>query len=244
MSDLRAVLTFLDEYIMSIPDEVDIMIDIGNPGWVAGASNTQPTVNITVTYCGEVEKGEAALRPLRSFRKPAVDGIRLMPYLEMQGLFDTRPLAAFCLSGGSMTLEGGFIGRLGEKAIDIIEDFIAEAPACFWITAEHYLHGAVRHQAPDRTAFALRRPGYTSRVFSAWREPDQADASVTWVKRLSAALKPFAGDASYLNYLSEDANDADTRAAYGANYERLSVLKGKYDATNFFSSNRNIEPRT
>jgi hypothetical protein len=44
ISDLRTVLTFLDEYVTSIPDEVDIMIDIGNPGWVAEAGNIQPTV--------------------------------------------------------------------------------------------------------------------------------------------------------------------------------------------------------
>jgi hypothetical protein len=64
------------------------------------------------------------------------------------------------------------------------------------------------------------------------------------VERLSAALKPFAGDVRYLNYLSEGADHADTRAAYSANYERLAALKGKHDPTNFFSSNRNIEPRT
>jgi hypothetical protein len=68
--------------------------------------------------------------------------------------------------------------------------------------------------------------------------------SATWVKRLSTALNHFAGDASYLNYLTGGAGDADTRAAYGPNYERLATLKGKYDPTNFFSSNRNIKPRT
>ena len=34
------------------------------------------------------------------------------------------------------------------------------------------------------------------------------------------------------------------RDAYGSNYDRLTALKGKYDPTNFFNSNRNIEPRT
>jgi FAD/FMN-containing dehydrogenase len=32
------------------------------------------------------------------------------------------------------------------------------------------------------------------------------------------------------------------RASYGANYERLSQLKKKYDPENFFRSNQNIAP--
>ena len=35
---------------------------------------------------------------------------------------------------------------------------------------------------------------------------------------------------------------ARVRAAYGPNYDRLVVLKNKYDPTNFFRMNQNIEP--
>jgi FAD/FMN-containing dehydrogenase len=94
----------------------------------------------------------------------------------------------------------------------------------------------------QKTAFGLRRPGYSTRILSAWREPNQAEVSVAWVKRLSAALRPFAGGAMYLNYLTESAGDAGVRDAYGSNYARLAALKSEYDPTNFFSSNRNIEP--
>jgi FAD/FMN-containing dehydrogenase len=46
----------------------------------------------------------------------------------------------------------------------------------------------------------------------------------------------------YLNYLTSAAGDAGVRTAYGANYDRLAELKSKYDPTNFFNSNRNIQP--
>jgi Berberine and berberine like len=143
-----------------------------------------------------------------------------------------------------MAMECGFIARLGEETINTIAAYIAEAPAGFCIAADHYLHGAVCRPTSDHTAFGLRRPGYSTRILSAWQEPNQADVSVAWVKRLSAALKPFAGGGMYLNYLTEGAGDAGVRDAYGSNYERLAALKSKYDPTNFFSSNRNIEPRT
>jgi len=67
-------------------------------------------------------------------------------------------------------------------------------------------------------------------------------STIGWIA-LSAALKPFAGGAMYLNYLTEGAGGAGVRAAYGSNYERLVALKSEYDPTNFFNSNRNIEPQ-
>jgi hypothetical protein len=231
--------------MMNVPDELDIVIDIGNHGLMTFAPDVmQPIVNLAVSYCGDLAKGEAAVKPLRSFRNPIADTIGVMPYLEMQALSDIRPLAEFGSTGGSMALEGGFIGRLGVEAVDTITAFIAEAPSCFWITAEHYLHGAVCRPAPGHTAFGLRRSGYSSRIFSAWRDPNQADVSIAWVKRLSAALEPFAGGAMYVNYLTAGAGEGGVRVAYGANYERLAALKNNYDPTNFFISNRNIRPES
>ena len=166
ISDVREVLTFLDDFMLSVPDEMDIVIDIGNCGLMTFAPGVmEPIVNLAVSYCGDLEKGERALKPLRSFRRPSADTICAMPYLEMQALSDIRPLAAFGSSRGSMALEGGFVARLGEQAIDTIVSFIDESPGGFWITAEHYprrrLRPGIRY-----VAFALRQPGYSARVFS------------------------------------------------------------------------------
>ena len=141
-----------------------------------------------------------------------------------------------------MAIEGGFIGRIGHESIDVILAAIAEAPNLYWISADHYMHGAICRYISDHTAFALRRPGYCSRVFSAWREPAQADIATAWVNRVSAALEHFSGGAAYLNYLTHRGSDKGVKAAYGSNLERVTSLKSKYDPTNFFNSNRNIQP--
>jgi hypothetical protein len=44
-----------------------------------------------------------------------------------------------------------------------------------------------------------------------------------------------------VNNLGEE-GDERVRAAYGLNHHRLKELKRKYDPTNFFWSNQNIEP--
>jgi len=243
VSDTREVLTFLDEFMMSIPDEMDISIDLGNTSMMTSAPGiTIPVISLGVSFCGDVEKGEAALKPLRRFRQPLADKIRVMPYYESQGLFDLRPLTNFVSTGGLVAIEGGFIQRIGDEAIDIIVAAIAEAPKLYWISAEHYMHGAVCGYTSDNTAFALRRPGYCSRVFSAWREAVHAEIATGWVKRVSAALDAFSGGSAYLNYLTQRESDEGVRVAYGSNLERLASLKSKFDPTNFFNSNRNIQP--
>ncbi len=243
ISDTREVLAFLSEYMKGVPDEFDIVIDIGNSGLMPSAPGIrQPIVNLLVSYCGDLERGRAALEPLRKFRRSVVDRIQVMPYLEMQALSDVRPVAEFGSSGGMMTLESGFVQQLDIGVIDSIVDSITKAPASFWIAAEHYLHGAVCRPAPGQTAFALRNAGYSTRIFSAWRESNQAEASVEWVRSSTEALKPFAGGAMYMNYLTGSEGNAGVRTAYGSNYERLSILKRNYDPDNFFKSNRNIDP--
>ena len=119
---------------------------------------------------------------------------------------------------------------------------IAEAPSLYWLAVENYLHGAVCGYPSDHTAFALRRPGYCRRVFAAWRDAAQAEIATAWVKRVSAALEPFSGGAAYLNYLTQRDSEQDVRVAYGSNLNRLASLKSKYDPSNFFNSNRNIQP--
>jgi hypothetical protein len=245
VADLREVLAFVDDYMMSAPDELDLDIDIGHPDLMAVAPRMkQPIVNLAIGYCGDVQRGEEAIKPLRSFRKNIADNIRPMSYFEIQALTDVRPLIDFVSSGGSIALECGFVERLTPGLIDTIAAFAVEAPSRVCISLAHYLHGAVCLPASADSAFVLRRRGYISRILSAWSQPTQADVSADWVQRLDSALKPFAGGTMYLNYLTTGAGDAGVRTAYGSNYDRLTVLKDKYDPTNFFKSNRNIRPAT
>jgi len=178
ISAIRDVLSFLDGYMNEVPDEFDIVIDIGRGGVMTFAPRVmEPIVSLAVSYCGDLHKGEAALKPLRSFRQPLAETIRAISYLEMQDLSDIRPFAEFGSAGGLMALESGFIQRLGEEAIEIIVAFVREAPSCFWIAAEHYLHGAACRPAASDKAFALRQSGYSTRIFAGWTKSSEADGA-------------------------------------------------------------------
>jgi len=68
-----------------------------------------------------------------------------------------------------------------------------------------------------------------------------AESSWIFVFCQHVALKPHSSHAWLLNFVGEESPDT-IRAAFGNNYERLSQLEKKYDATNFFSLNQNVKP--
>jgi hypothetical protein len=54
-------------------------------------------------------------------------------------------------------------------------------------------------------------------------------------------MTPYGTGAYLLNFLGEE-SDATIRAAFGANYARLVEVITKYDPTNFFRVNQNVQP--
>jgi hypothetical protein len=61
------------------------------------------------------------------------------------------------------------------------------------------------------------------------------------VEDFFSAMRPFSTGAVNVNGL-ENEGDERVRAAYGNKYERLTRIKAKYDANNFFRLNQNIKP--
>ena len=55
-------------------------------------------------------------------------------------------------------------------------------------------------------------------------------------------MQPFAANAVYINYTSDQGNEIMSRAYLPSVRARLTALKSKYDRTNLFSMNHNIKP--
>ena len=101
--------------------------------------------------------------------------------------------------------------------------------------------GAVARVADDATAFSGRSAGFTFNINGNTEAADGFDEQRQWARDYWSALAPF-HTGVYVNFLMEE-GDARVRQAYGdAKYERLRVLKRKYDPTNFFRMNQNIVP--
>ena len=227
----KEMLAFYRELTRGAPDELTAYA-----GLVTSPDGV-PMSAILVCYAGPIAAGEALLRPLREFGPPVADLICPMPYTSVQKTFDPSYPA-----GLLNYWKSSFLRELSDEVIDAIVAAYATVPSPLTSVAIEHLGGAVSRIGDTATAFSHRSSPYNVIVTGLWRDSDQSDRNIAWTRRLWAAIQPAASGAVYGNYLGADEGAERVRAAYGANYERLVALKNRYDHTNLFRLNQNIEP--
>jgi FAD/FMN-containing dehydrogenase len=199
-----------------------------------------PLAALIPAYVGSLAEGEVAVRSLREFGSPIADLVGPMSYRAVQTLFDPAYPA-----GRRHYWKSGFLRSLDDAAIDVLVDHFARVPSPYSAVEIEQHGGAVSRAAPDATAFSHRSALYNLIIVSQWDDSAQDQANIAWARELWAAMQPFQIDAVYVNYLDDarDEGEARVRAAYGAaRYDRLVTLKRKYDPTNLFRVNHNINP--
>lgn len=237
-----AILRLFREYMSAAPDSLDALIEIGSSVLQYAPDAQEPTVVINVCCGGDLHRAEETLRPLRKFGPPIADSIRPMPYVEAQALGgNLSGVLRYATSKYSGHFKTGFVRQLSDAAIEAVVAHCEKPPSSAWSVAfDHYLHGKICRIPTEAMAFSLRQPGYSFRLTS-FQEADQPDRANAWVNTLREALKPFSGGRIYLNYITDEGREG-VRAAFATNYARLANLKKRYDPTNFFRLNPNVEP--
>jgi hypothetical protein len=227
----RDALRFYRELMATAPDEL-----MAYALFLTSPDGT-PLCAIAVCYVGPLETGEQILRPLRSYGRPAVDSVRPMSYLEIQSMFD----AGFPF-GRLNYWKSSVLPELTDEAIDILVAQSATVPSPLSAWALEPFGAAVGRVGVEETAFSHRDARYSLVIVGMWTDPAESPTHVRWTRELWSAMQPFSSEAVYVNYL--DTDDADrVPAAYGAaTYQRLRLLKEKYDPGNFFRINQNIGP--
>jgi FAD/FMN-containing dehydrogenase len=136
------------------------------------------------------------------------------------------------------------VRRLSDGAIQTILRYSAVLPTPVSNIAFQQMHGAASRIPASDTAFPHRYDHYDLLVHPATDNPADKNKIIGWARECWEALKPFVEKAVYVNALEDALEEGELRVreAYGANYERLVLLKKKYDPTNVFRQNSNIKP--
>jgi hypothetical protein len=152
----------------------------------------------------------------------------------------SAPDAGFPL-GRQHYWKASFLRDLPDRAIETILRFVAEIPSPHTGIGLQQMTGAASRVDRAATAFAHRARQYDFLILSQWDDPADSPRNIAWTRSLFEAMGPFLERGVYVNDLGEEGEDR-VRAAYGGNYERLTVVKAKYDPTNLCRLNHNVRP--
>jgi FAD/FMN-containing dehydrogenase len=187
------------------------------------------------TSTGPVDAGDALVRAIRGVAEPIVDLLGPMPYQMIQTLIDplwAKGIHAYFKATNLARLDDELIGRLCELHLG------APGPQCE--IHVHQMGGSVARVAEGATAFAERSMPFVLNAVTGWHDPDVSTAHTDWARAVVAAASDASTGRAYVNFLGD--TDA-ARTSYGdETYARLVSLKNRYDPTNVFRLNQNIEP--
>jgi FAD/FMN-containing dehydrogenase len=241
LDDGPQVLGFFRDFVAQAPEELGVMANLRlAPALdeVPAELRGRPIVSVIVCHAGPVERAEAALRPLRAFGRSIFDTIAPRPYVAHQRLLDP----AFP-PGRHYYWKSWRLPPLTDQMIAVITEHATGITSPFSSIPIFTLGGAVGRVEEDATAYPNRAAAHDINIVAAWEPADPEPARhLRWVRDFWSSLQPH-GCGVYVNFLSDEPA-ASVQAAYGdAKYQRLVLLKGRFDPDNVFHLNHNIPPR-
>jgi FAD/FMN-containing dehydrogenase len=237
--DAPELFRFLGNFVAEAPDELSVTAST----FRASSALPLPTemdgqlvTVLAVCYAGDLTAGEKALRPLRSFGRPLLDGIAPMPYTALQSGSD-----ASYPPGQHNYWKSHYIDELTD---DVIATVIEHAPRMGSPLSSFYfqhLGGEIARAGSATAAFGHRDGLFDFAILTVWRDPTDTAENVAWARDFFDAMEPHAHGV-YVNNLGTEGADRVKAAYTPETYDRLVALKDSYDPDNVFRLNQNIAP--
>ncbi|MGH8286947.1 MAG: BBE domain-containing protein, partial [Steroidobacteraceae bacterium] len=207
-------------------------------------------ISLEMCYSGPQQRAEQALAPLRRLGTPDMDTINTMDYVAVQRMNDQIDSRAVQRLGQQAAgppiasyLKGGFIAQMPRELISAQVDRFEGHPGRMTLLFFQHCGGASSRVADGATAFAQRFALANMMTVAAWPHgAGDPTEHIEATRRYWKGLEPFTRG-FYVNDLPREATAADINANYRGNYERLVAIKTKYDPTNLFRLNANVQPK-
>src|SRR5215813_772121 len=188
-------------------------------------------------YAGPQEKAEETFKPIRAFKKPALDFVGPLPQPALQSMFD-----ALYPPGLQWYWRADFVNEISDDAIPQYIRFAEALPTMHSTMHMYPINGAAARVGKNDTAWNYRDAMWAQVIVGVDPDPANKDKIVSWTKSYYDAVHPFSAGGAYVNFLMGDEGEERVKKTYGGNYERLTAIKKKYDPDNFFRVNQNIKP--
>lgn len=196
----------------------------------------KPVTAVIACWSGAPEDGEEALAPIRTWGEVIGAYVDRLPNPALNSLFD-----ALLPPGLQHYWKGNFALDLPDAAIEAHLEHAPGVPSIETGTFLYPMNGACQRVPSDDTAYAYREALFATVIGGAWRNPADNEQNMRWVRDYEEALRPYSEGSGYVNFMASEDQDR-VQLNYRQNYDRLVEIKTRYDPTNLFRLNHNIEP--
>jgi hypothetical protein len=238
----KTIITQWRDFMMDAPDEFSsllIMMTVPEFDIFPEEIHGRDAIMLAGVHCGTLQEGERFVKPLREMGELLFDLSGPKKYTEIQSTFDSP------LPQGSMIcyFTSLYLETFNDEVIDTLIKSFGERPAKLIPFLVEDLRGASMRVPADKTAFGDRSAPYRIELNSAWLDPKDSGSNIAWTRENMDKFKSFSSGRTYLNHsgLNEE-GESLVKRTYGSNYERLRLIKKKYDPGNLFRLNQNISP--
>ena len=239
LNQATEVMQWYREFITQAPEDMNgffafLVVPPGPP--FPEHLHNQTMCGIVWCYTGRQEQVEAAFKPIRSFRPPALDLVGPLPHPALQSMFD-----ALYPPGLQWYWRADFVNELSDEAIALHVKYGSEVPTPHSTMHLYPIDGAAHRVGQHDTAWSYRDATWAQVIVGVDPDPANNDKIIGWTKAYWEALHPYSAGGAYVNFMMDEGEER-VKATYRDNYERLVAVKNMYDPTNLFRVNQNIKP--
>lgn len=235
----KQILTRYRQFASAAPEDLSVWVVLRQAPplpFLPQNVHGKEVVVLPIFYAGAATEGQRLIDELRAFGNPHGEHIGAQPYAEWQKAFD--PLLT---PGARNYWKSHNFTELSDGAIGSIIEYAGQLPSPQCEIFIGHIAGAANRVPPEAMAYAHRDAKFVLNVHGRWESAAEDRSCIEWARAFFKASAPYASAGAYVNFMTEDEGER-VAAAYGSNYDRLALLKKRFDPENIFHLNQNIKP--
>ncbi len=240
MEDAKRVMQWYRDFLPAQPDEVNgffafLVVPPSEP--FPEELHHRTVCGVFWCYSGPQEQAETLFAQVRQVAPLIFEFVTPMPYPAVQSMFD-----AGYPKGHQWYWKADFIKEIPDAAIDQHILFGSQLPTLQSTMHLYPIDGAASRVGASDTAWAYRDAKWGMVIVGVDPDPTKKEELIEWTRAYWQAIHPYSAGGAYVNMMMDNEGQDRVKASYRHNYEQLAQIKRKYDPTNLFRSNQNIEP--
>lgn len=237
IEEARHIMPFYRDFILKAPKEISCyfaFLTIPQTPSYPEYLHLKKMCGLVWCNLGSPIKSNQAIEQFRDFKPPVLDYVDIMPYSQLQSLFDDLYPSGLQWHGKAI-----FLKDLSKEAIRQNVKYAKLLPTPQSFVHFYPINGACHNKKSTETAWDYRQANWSQLIAGVDPDPTNKHKISQWVNTYLSTIRPFTLKGEYLNFITTPGQLEDS---YGSNFEKLKKIKQKYDPRNLFRINQNIIP--